>query len=93
MVEVNKVKIEVLLHRGEQESKDQVKIVFSGLPCSELSLTPEQARTLASQLIDSVHKAEVRSKLRQGGGKQSTNKTASGLVSTGKKPLVPAHHG
>lgn len=56
--------IEVSLAEAGREG-ECVKIAFSGAPDQVLSLTPQQARVLASELIQTVYKAEVKTSLQR----------------------------
>ena len=52
---------------GDAEREGEcVKIAFSGASGQVLSLTPQQARALASELIQQVYKAEVKTSLKRG---------------------------
>ena len=58
------LKIEVALDDSE-ESKNSVRIAFHGdAPGSLVSLSPSDARALASEIIETVHRAEVKRKLK-----------------------------
>lgn len=56
--------IEVSLAEAGREG-ECVKIAFSAAPDQVLSLTPQQARALASELIQTVYKAEVKTSLQR----------------------------
>ena len=62
---INELNIEVSLSEADREA-DCVKISFNGAPDQVLSLTPQQARALASELIQQVYKAEVKTSLKRG---------------------------
>jgi hypothetical protein len=59
----NAPKIEVSLCDGVQDG-ECVKIAFNG-GC-DVAMTPQQARALASELIQLVYKAEVKTSLQRG---------------------------
>ncbi len=60
----NGMNIEVSLAEASRE-EECVKIAFSDAPEQVLSLTPQQARALASELIQTVYKAEVKTSLQR----------------------------
>jgi hypothetical protein len=47
------------------DNQDEVMIAFSSEKCAEMRLSTAQARILASELIQIVHRAEVKNSLRK----------------------------
>lgn len=60
----NGLNIEVSLAEAGRDG-ECVKIAFPDAPDQVLSLTPQQARALASELIQTVYKAEVKTSLQR----------------------------
>lgn len=65
----NDLKVEVFLENDEK-GQNFVRVSLSDKQSPGCYLTPAQARALATELIQAVHKAEVRHKL-QGNGANS----------------------
>jgi len=78
----NGLNIEVSLGEAGRDG-DCVRITFADAPDQALSLTPQQARELASELIQQVYKAEVKTSLRRG---QKQTSPASDRVVKGSFP-------
>jgi len=65
MIQINQnMKIEVSLENNDQ-GLSNVRIEISSERFPAMSLSPEQARSLATELIQVVHRAEVRQKLQK----------------------------
>ena len=80
MIQINQnLKIEVSLDNNDH-GLNSVRIAISSEQYPAISLTPAQARSLATELIQAVHKAEVRHKLQQKGDTQSTQVVRMRLV-------------
>jgi hypothetical protein len=62
MIELEHGDLNIALHE-DADGRDQVSLNFGAGAC-ELSLTPHQARVLATELIMAVNRAEVRNNLR-----------------------------
>ena len=70
MVELdNNFRIEVSIGNASA-GKENITLTFANTECSEAQLTPHEARILATELISAVHRAEVRSSLREAAARQ-----------------------
>jgi hypothetical protein len=67
--------------KEDAQGRDSVILAIAGQSC-ELSLTPHQARVLATELIMAVNRAEVRNNL-----KHSQNMVRSGQQQTTRNGL------
>ena len=80
MIQINQnMKIEVSLDNDEN-GLNSVRIAISSEQYPAISLTPAQARSLATELIQAVHKAEVRHKLQKSGVTESRQVVKMRLV-------------
>ena len=59
---INDLKVEVSLE-NDDKGQNLVRVVLSNQTYQGCFMTPAQARVLATELIQAVHKAEVRHKL------------------------------
>jgi hypothetical protein len=75
------------------DSQEEVMIAFSSEKCAEMRLSTAQARILASELIQIVHRAEVKNSLRKAAlqKRESVADTDSRKTRKGNTAWVPAN--